>query len=61
MVTRKITRHVHVIGIAVSLLECLFEHESEDKLEELMDHKVDKMKSDVSFRGYLWCNCVGIE
>mmetsp|Transcript_8955 Transcript_8955/g.7958 ORF Transcript_8955/g.7958 Transcript_8955/m.7958 type:complete len:112 (+) Transcript_8955:356-691(+) len=47
MVTRKLTRHIHVIGIAVTLVEVMMEFESEDKIDKLIDEKVDKAKSDL--------------
>ncbi|CAI2364370.1 unnamed protein product [Moneuplotes crassus] len=47
MVTRKLTLHVHVIGIAVTLLEVMLEFESEDKVDEEIDTRIDKAKGDL--------------
>jgi len=47
MVTRKLTRHVHVIGIAVSLWEVMMEFESEDKLDQEIDKKIGEAKNDL--------------
>lgn len=47
MVTRKLTRHVHVIGIAVTLVEVMMEFESEDKIDEEVDIRIDKAKNDL--------------
>jgi hypothetical protein len=44
MVARKITRHVHVIGIAVSLVEVMLEFESEDKIDNEIDERIEKSK-----------------
>lgn len=45
MVARKITRHVHVIGIAVSLVEVMLEFESEDKIDNEIDERIEKSKT----------------
>lgn len=46
-ITRKLTLHVHVIGIAVTLLEVMLEFESEDKVDEEIDKRVDKAKGEL--------------
>lgn len=47
MVARKLTRHVHVIGIAVTLVEVMLEFESENKIEKQTDLRVDKTKTEL--------------
>lgn len=48
MVIRKITRHMHVIGIAVTLTEMLMELESEEKVEKRIDAKIADCKQALS-------------
>lgn len=48
MVTRKLTRHIHVIGIAVTLVEVMLEFESEEKVDAEIDSRIDKAKDDLN-------------
>jgi len=56
MVTRKLTRHVHVIGIAVSLWEVMMEFESEDKLDQEIDKKIGEAKNDLEKSKWIFKN-----
>lgn len=41
------TKHVHVIGIAVTLVEVMLEFESHDKIEVQIDARIDKTKNEL--------------
>lgn len=47
MVTRKLTKHVYVIGVAITLVEVMLEFQSENKIDIEVDERIEKQKKEL--------------